>query len=41
MSVRKGEKIFSQGDHSDAIYFVQAGRMKGFVVSAAGKRMRA
>jgi CRP-like cAMP-binding protein len=34
---RKGEKIFSQGDSADSIYFIQAGRIKISVVSAAGK----
>jgi len=33
----KGEKIFSQGDRADAIYFVQSGRVKVSVVSAGGK----
>ncbi len=37
MSVRKGKKIFSQGDAADAIYFVQSGRVKVSVVSSAGK----
>ena len=37
MSLRKGEKIFSQGDRADAIYFVQSGRVKVSVVSSAGK----
>jgi CRP-like cAMP-binding protein len=37
MSVRKGEKIFSQGDRADTIYFVQTGRVKISVVSSAGK----
>jgi len=37
ISVRKGRKIFSQGDHADAIYFVQTGRVKVSVVSSAGK----
>jgi len=37
MSVRKGEKIFSQGDRADSIYFVQSGRVKVSVVSSAGK----
>src|SRR5207249_7587676 len=37
MSCRKGEKVFSQGVHADAIYFVQAGRVKITVVSASGK----
>jgi CRP/FNR family cyclic AMP-dependent transcriptional regulator len=33
----KGEKIFSQGDSADSIYFIQNGRIKITVVSAAGK----
>src|SRR3989475_2175077 len=37
MSFRKGEKVFSQGLRADAIYFVQAGRVKITVVSSAGK----
>ena len=37
MSVRKGEKIFSQGDPANAIYFVDTGRVKVSVVSSAGK----
>lgn len=37
MSVGKGEKIFSQGDRADTVYFVQNGRVKISVVSAAGK----
>ena len=37
VSVRKGKKIFSQGDTADAIYFVQAGRVKVSVVSSVGK----
>ena len=37
MSFRKGEKVFSQGAHADAIYFVQAGRVKITVVSSRGK----
>jgi len=37
MSFRKGEKVFSQGAHADAIYFVQAGRVKITVVSSSGK----
>jgi CRP-like cAMP-binding protein len=39
MSVRKGEKIFSQGDPSAAIYFVQTGRVKISVPSYAGKEV--
>jgi CRP/FNR family transcriptional regulator, cyclic AMP receptor protein len=34
---RKGKKIFSQGDSADSVYFIQAGRVKISVVSAAGK----
>jgi CRP-like cAMP-binding protein len=37
LSFRKGEKIFSQGDLADSIYFIQTGRIKIAVVSAAGK----
>ena len=37
LAFRKGEKIFSQGDPADSIYFIQSGRIKITVVSAAGK----
>jgi CRP-like cAMP-binding protein len=37
LSFRKGEKIFSQGDPADSIYFIQTGRIKITVVSSAGK----
>jgi CRP/FNR family cyclic AMP-dependent transcriptional regulator len=37
ISVRKGKKVFSQGDRADAIYFVATGRIKVYVVSSAGK----
>ena len=37
LSAGKGEKIFSQGDSADSIYFVQSGRVKISIVSAAGK----
>jgi CRP/FNR family transcriptional regulator, cyclic AMP receptor protein len=37
MSVRKGEKIFSQGAPAAAIYFVRTGRVKISVLSYAGK----
>ena len=37
LSFRKGERIFSQGDPADSIYFIQAGRIKVTVVSGAGK----
>jgi CRP-like cAMP-binding protein len=37
LSFQKGEKIFSQGDPADSVYFVQTGRIKITVVSATGK----
>ena len=37
MSFGKGEKVFSQGDPADSIYFVRRGRIKVTVVSLAGK----
>jgi CRP/FNR family transcriptional regulator, cyclic AMP receptor protein len=37
LSFRKGERIFSQGEPADSIYFIQSGRIKITVVSAAGK----
>src|SRR2546422_4830711 len=37
LSFDKGEKIFSQGDRADSIYFIQTGRIKITVVSAAGQ----
>jgi CRP/FNR family transcriptional regulator, cyclic AMP receptor protein len=37
LNFRKGEKIFSQGDRADAIYFIQAGKVKITVLSAGGK----
>jgi CRP/FNR family cyclic AMP-dependent transcriptional regulator len=37
MSIGKGETIFSQGDRAEAIYFVQAGRVKVSVASSGGK----
>jgi len=37
LSFRKGEKVFSQGDRADSIYFVQTGRIKITVLSVAGK----
>ena len=37
LSFHKSEKIFSQGDRADSIYFIQTGRIKIAVVSAAGK----
>jgi CRP/FNR family cyclic AMP-dependent transcriptional regulator len=37
LNPQKGEKIFSQGDKADAIFFIQSGKVKITVVSAAGK----
>ena len=37
LSLPKGEKIFAQGDSADAIFFIQSGKVKISVVSAAGK----
>ena len=37
MKVDKGNRIFSQGDKADAIYFVETGRVKISVVSTRGK----
>jgi CRP/FNR family transcriptional regulator, cyclic AMP receptor protein len=37
LSFRRDEKIFSQGDRADSIYFIQTGRIKIAVVSAAGR----
>jgi CRP/FNR family cyclic AMP-dependent transcriptional regulator len=37
LTFRKNEKIFRQGDAADSIYFIQTGRIKITVVSAAGK----
>jgi CRP-like cAMP-binding protein len=37
LTFRKGEKVFSQGDSADSIYFIKTGRIKISVVSAAGK----
>jgi CRP/FNR family cyclic AMP-dependent transcriptional regulator len=37
LNFAKGKNVFSQGDHADAIYFVESGRIKLSVVSAAGK----
>jgi CRP-like cAMP-binding protein len=33
----KGESVFSQGDSADSIFFIQSGKIKIKVVSAAGK----
>ncbi len=37
LSFQKAEKIFAQGDRADAIFFIQSGKVKISVVSAAGK----
>ena len=37
LNAQKGEKIFSQGDQADAIFFVQTGKVKITVVSSTGK----
>jgi CRP/FNR family cyclic AMP-dependent transcriptional regulator len=37
LNFAKSKHVFSQGDHADSIYFVETGRIKLSVVSAAGK----
>jgi len=37
MRFGKGKKIFSQGDLSDGVYFIQSGKVKMSVVSSSGK----
>ena len=37
LTLQKGRKVFSQGDRADAIYFLQAGRVKVSVISSTGK----
>ena len=37
LSLPKGKKIFAQGDRADTIFFIQSGKVKISVVSAAGK----
>jgi CRP/FNR family transcriptional regulator, cyclic AMP receptor protein len=37
LRLSKGGRIFSQGDPTDAIYFIEAGRVKISVISSAGK----
>lgn len=37
LTFRKGEVIFSQGDPADALFYIQAGRVKLAVVSSSGK----
>ena len=36
LQLGKDEKVFSQGDTAEAIYFIQTGKVKITVVSAAG-----
>jgi CRP/FNR family transcriptional regulator, cyclic AMP receptor protein len=36
-SYRKNEKIFSQGDPADAVFYIQEGKVKVYVISEAGK----
>ena len=36
---RKNEKIFSQGDPADAVFYIQEGQAKGCVVSELGKEV--
>jgi CRP/FNR family transcriptional regulator, cyclic AMP receptor protein len=37
LNPKKGEKIFSQGERADAIFFLQSGKVKITVLSRAGK----
>jgi CRP/FNR family transcriptional regulator, cyclic AMP receptor protein len=37
LKLRKGIKLFSQGDEADAIYFIQSGRVKVTTASVQGK----
>jgi CRP/FNR family transcriptional regulator, cyclic AMP receptor protein len=37
LTVKKGSRIFSQGDLTDAIYFIENGKVKISVVSTGGK----
>ena len=37
LQLRKQEKVFSQGDTAEAIYFIQSGKVKITVVSATGQ----
>ena len=38
LKLRKGAKLFSQGEEADAIYFIQTGKVQVTVVSAQDKR---
>jgi CRP/FNR family cyclic AMP-dependent transcriptional regulator len=37
LALKVGEKIFEQGDSADSIFFIESGKVKISVVSAAGK----
>ena len=37
LTIKKGSRIFSQGDRTDAIYFIETGKVKISVVSTGGK----
>jgi CRP/FNR family transcriptional regulator, cyclic AMP receptor protein len=37
LTIKKGSRIFSQGDQADAIYFIESGKVKISVVSTRGK----
>ena len=37
LNFRKNEMIFSQGDFADALFYIQAGRVKLAVVTPSGK----
>ena len=37
LTVKKGSRIFSQGDRTDSIYFIETGKVKISVVSTGGK----
>src|SRR5689334_16283830 len=39
MTLKKGQRIFDQGDRADAIFFIESGRVKISVVSAGGKEV--
>src|SRR5262249_45813304 len=37
LTLRKGEKVFSQGEPADAVYLIQAGKVKITSVSSDGR----
>jgi len=37
VKVRKGQKVFSQGELSDSIFFIESGRVKISVISSSGR----